>query len=556
MVLTGDLVTPRLNSRPPQNPDAVTVAFFEKPILIYWLGAAAQKVFGLNRLAARLPAACAALAATLLVAFVGTRWFGLRSGLLAGVVYATAPLTILDARQMTTDGLLVLWQAGALFTFAFCVNSNFRLRIPAFPFLFWIFSALAVLTKGAVGLLHPALIVTVFALLDGRAKKAAVLPTLWQTWRGLRPFAGIALFLLLAAPWHILAARTGERDAQGRDFVQEYIVRQHINRFKGGANGDKVHAAPPFMYILYFGVGFFPWAFFAPAAFRKSNYSEHKETETGPTEEEATKDTAQPRRFLLAWFWTIFVFFSISAAKLPTYIAPAYPPAALLAGRWLDRMLEVSGERRMHRGALGAAFSGGILFLVALVGPHYLPPKIAVPADALFLLKILTLILFAGSLTAWLFFYFGGDSAPARRAGIGTLVAMMLAVVGVGTTFGYDFAMREGFGPYQRLAEQANGYAAQGQPIVYYDIVPRLPSMLYRADYAPREFGRAPLLPYLRTFLTPTQPAAIVLLSQKTMDAKLQTELAAAADFRFQVLARDGHISGGWVMLRVEKIFK
>ena len=584
MILTGDWVTPRLNSRPPQNPAALTVSFYEKPILVYWASAASQKIFGLNLLAARLPTALAGLLATALLTIFGMRRFGERAGLLAGTIYAACPLTILDARQMTTDGLLVLWLTGALLAFAGTCLPAKNTSIPpgiesgaAAPpvvqtSLFWFFCALAVLTKGIVGILLPALIIGVFVFSETWGNRAdfrsaslirAYLTALWRIFLKLRPLLGLTLFFAIAAPWHLLAAKTGERDAQNRTFYQEYVIRQHVNRFRGGKNGDTVHALPVVTYFAFFALDFFPWAFFAPFAFQKWNYREEREQgreerEKGEAKREESEVIQNPkskiqneaglRRFLLAWFGTVFVFFSIGAAKLPTYIAPLLPPAALLVGRWLDAVLSRENQRQIARGTLGAATMAVLLFAGVLIAPHYLPPKLSVPADAIRLVQFIFGVLTFGSLAALL-------CAARQRVNfaIALLTLTVLAAVGIGATAGYDFADREGFGPYQRLAAQANRYAAQNISIVYYDIVPRTPSALYRADYSPREFGRAPLLPYLRTFLTPQNPAAIVLCSRKTLDVKLQGERNAAPDFTVEIIAKDGTISGGWVLLRVTK---
>lgn len=582
MILTGDWVTPRLNSRPPQSPERLTVPFYEKPILVYWTSAASQKIFGLNLLAARLPAACAALLTTGFIAVFGIRRFGEHAGLLAGIIYAASPLTLLDARQMTTDGLLVLWLTAALLAF-FSISgvpkhtgksTGATTASFAQTAFFWISCAFAVLTKGIVGILLPALVIGVFLMTEAGTKRSdenapplvrSYLISLWQTLRRLRPVPGLLLFFAIAAPWHVLAARTGERDAQNRTFYQEYVIRQHVNRFRGGRNGDTVHAAPPYMYFVYFTIGFFPWAFFVPSAFRRMTCSEEQEKGRGNREQKighrekgtekykeqgAGSNNESSRRFLLAWFGTIFVFFSIGAAKLPTYIAPLLPPAALLVGRWLDGVLRTGKNRPAEWGTLSAASLSLLLFIAALIAPQHLPPNLPVPAAAILLVQMITGVLFFGTLTAWVSF-----AAQKAKIGFALLTFTILAVVAVGATKGYDFATRDGFGPYQRLARQANIYAAQNIPIVYYDIVPRTPSALYRAEYSPREFGRAPLLPYLRTFLTPRSSAAIILCSRKTLDTKLQSEVNATPDYTIQIIAQDGSISGGWLLLRVTRKF-
>ena len=128
--------------------------------------------------------------------FAGTRWFGRRAGLLAAAVYATAPMTLIDARQMTTDGLLVLWFTIALLAFyelhshhalrrQFLTYALFPWRLSRIPLLltlgFWLACALAVLTKGAVGLLIPAMVISAYLLFDRFIALAG-----WGDGQGLR----------------------------------------------------------------------------------------------------------------------------------------------------------------------------------------------------------------------------------------------------------------------------------------------------------------------------------------------------------------------------------
>ncbi len=57
MAVSNNWITPTLNSRPMLHPDDQSVPFFEKPILVYWCGAASMKLLGISEFAARLPAA-------------------------------------------------------------------------------------------------------------------------------------------------------------------------------------------------------------------------------------------------------------------------------------------------------------------------------------------------------------------------------------------------------------------------------------------------------------------------------------------------------------------
>ena len=268
MVLSGDMVTPRLNSRPPGRPNELTSPFYEKPIMVYWAPAISMKIFGISELASRLPSALAALLTTFIIYIVGRRWLSRSAGLFAAVVYAASPMTIADARQMTTDGLLTLWFSIAMFSF-WEINRRSQSSQPRnslFPaVLVWISCGLAMLTKGVVGILLPVMVIVSYALVSRKLNPEH--PLDWpKIVLRLKIPMGILILTAIVVPWHLLIWRAGGHDAQGRTFVQEYFIRQHIGRFRGL---DTVHNAPIFTFFAYFLIGFFPWSCFSPAAFRR-----------------------------------------------------------------------------------------------------------------------------------------------------------------------------------------------------------------------------------------------------------------------------------------------
>lgn len=582
MVVSGDVVTPRLNSRPLDRPAETSVPFYEKPILVYWLSAATQRLFGFREWAARLPVALLSLLTTFLVALAGQRWFGRRAGLLAGLVYATTPMTIADARQMTTDALLVLWFALALLAFWGCYRDvggeqSIQETTPSggratwrWPLLFWTALAFAVLTKGAVGALLPFLALGVFLLLNHFGARLRPGADWKQALGSLRPIVGIPLFLALVAPWHLLIWQAGGHDAQGRTWIQEYIFRQHIGRFQGL---DAVHNLPLFANLIYFLVGFFPWSCFATAAFRfapgkpRARLRGVRPTEETPNPSLPAHD--ETHRFLLVWFWTIFAFFSLGAAKLPTYIVPAYPAAALLVGRWLDRALATTAtaksqmSRSLRRGALAATLTALALLAVALtvtrllpvlaprLDPHYNAAQSPIPPDMLRVALHLALLLLVGSLTALLCFLRGESVARWRQIGVGALVAMMLGLVGLVSTEGYALATRDVLAPYQSLATAANAAAEAGMPVFYYHIVPRRPSMLYYARYSPLETNVVPFLPFLRDHLSSHSPECAVITSRANYEKLVLPEITAASDASARIITQTTTPGGGWILFHI-----
>ncbi len=554
MVLTGDIVTPQLNTRPLNDLSMSSVPFFEKPIMVYWVCAASLRVFGMSEFAARLPAALATLATTLLVVLAGKKWFGKRAGLLAGLIYATAPMTILDGRQMTTDSLLVLWFTGAM------------LALQAKrPFLFWTMCALSILTKGIVGILLPSLVICVLLSKSyATFSRKPVFPFIKVSFRKIswlevngkikrmRPFLGIALLALIVLPWHIAIWKAGGHDSEGRTWVQEYLIRQHVGRFQGI---DKVHNAPFFTYIGYLLIGFFPWACFIPMAFRVPKMNSQIETPSLSTGEK--KRSASPRNadtcsnFALIWFWTIFIFFSISSAKLPTYIVPAYPAAAALVGRWLDEKLALRsgspGMKGIRGGSLFALSFSALMFCAALTLPYFNSKKPFMPQTLMpFVVQVL-LILFLGCLTSYLLLRFA-KARPTLRA-VFAYAFMTLALVLLLGVEGYPLINRHIIQPYQDMAIRARRDALLGTAVIFHRFQDRRPSMLFYSDYTPIEKKEAPLLPILSPLLRGGQSADVV-ISRKNFESSLMPELRTA-NMQGITLFQSETDGGEWLLVRV-----
>lgn len=547
MVLHGDWITPRLNSHPPLNPSASTTPFFEKPILVYWLGALSMRLFGLTPLAARLPSAIASLLTTLLVWWFAKIAFGRRAAAWAALTYMLAPLTLLDARQLTTDALLTFWFTTMMLSAYLCleplswVTPKMRFGL---AMVFWASLALSILTKGAAGAL-PLFILVLFLLLKRvtlRIKahgglrfylslQFASSRTLLAAWRCLYPFLGLLLCLAIAAPWHYLIWKAGGRDELGHTWFQEYILRQHLGRFRGL---DKVHDMPLPTYIVFFLIGFFPWACFAPAVLSIQDlWASHRRHE----------------RFLVVWFWAVFVLFSLASAKLPSYIAPLYPAAAILTGRWLDigfAHQNASFAKTLRRGALAAFISALLLLLAALLGPHFVPRNAPIAPPIATLARQLTTLLALGTLLALLCF-----RKWAFRLGVTVLALTMTLIMLLGYTLGYHDAARYVQDPYQQLAKDANNDATRGIPIVYYHIIPRRPSMLFYANYSPYEHKELPLLPWLTKTVPLSMGRVDVITSADTWQHHLQTELQQHK-IPVNVLKWLGGPPGGWVLLQLQ----
>jgi 4-amino-4-deoxy-L-arabinose transferase-like glycosyltransferase len=421
MLATGDWVTPRLNG----------VNYFEKPPLIYWAEAASQSIFGANEWAIRAVPALFALGGVLLTYATTRRLYGRNAGLAAGVVLASALLYFALARILLLDMAVSVLMSAALFCFILGVNE------PAGSRRRWLFyglyasMALATLTKGLIGFLLPGAVMFTWLLV-------------FNQWRRLQPFylpTGALLFLALAAPWHVLAARHNET------WAHRYFVYEHWERYTSLAAS---RPGPWWYFIPILLAGLFPWTGFLWPALRAAL----------PGGWTARKENANAW-FFVTWAAFIFLFFSKSHSKLATYILPVFPPLAVLIGAWLARP-GTETPRRLRTGL--AVFTGCSLLLgAAMVVIVLLPGRIIrdpIQAAALrpYAFVLAAIALAGGALTLWL--EFRRSSAHALRA-MGATTALFYAAL----TFAVPDIQRPGTSELARLVK---AQARPGDRVLHY----------------------------------------------------------------------------------------
>ena len=295
MVSTGDYITPRLNG----------VKYFEKPVLFYWLESFSIKLFGLGEFTLRLWPALFALFGCLAVYGAGRRLYGRRSGLIAAAVLASGVLYYGLSRAIILDMPVSVLMTASLLSFLIGMHEVPGPRRRLYLWSFYAFSALTVLTKGLIGIVLPAMVIGAWILILGewRMLKTMYLPT------------GLALFLLIAAPWHLLVWRANP------EFLNFYFIHEHFLRYL-----TKIHSRyqPVWFFIPIVLLGLFPWTAFLVQAIAFSSPSSWRE-----------RHEHRDALFLLLWAGLVFLFFSISDSKLIPYILPVLPPLSLIIGRYL-----------------------------------------------------------------------------------------------------------------------------------------------------------------------------------------------------------------------------
>jgi 4-amino-4-deoxy-L-arabinose transferase-like glycosyltransferase len=325
MLTSGDWVTARLDGIP----------YLEKAPLIYWLIAICFKMFGAYDWVARIPVVLAALALAWVTAAFGIWAFGRKAGFYAGLCISTCIGLFLFTRILIPDVMLTASIALSMWAFLRAIDpEESRSRIWALVLAASL--GVSLLLKSLIGIVFPVGAVIVYLGVTRQLFDVSV-------WKRLHPFSGLAIVLLIAAPWHILATLRNPpyfdftmHSAPGEyhGFLWFYFINEQLLRFLNLRYPRDYNTVPRVYFWLLHFAWLFPWSVYLPAAF-KLNYK--------PT------DRAGKTR-LLALCWTLFIliFFTFSTTQ-EYYSMPCYPALALLIGsamaaggswiRWGTRVL-------------------------------------------------------------------------------------------------------------------------------------------------------------------------------------------------------------------------
>ncbi len=310
---------------------------FEKPILTYWLIRAAFMVFGTTAFAARFFMSIFAMIGVLGVYFLCVRAYNDRKkAFLCAFVLMSGALYIGLARTVFTDMIFSIFIGLSLG--AFYLGYSNRWWKPAGVTLFFVFSGLAVLTKGLYGLTMPLGAAVLFLLLRRELK------FLWCRYSAL----GALLFCLIAVPWYAFVTIKF-----GRVFIDEFWVNDHVRRLLEAehAHNDKWYFYPGSVLAC-----FFPWTLFTAASFGYL-FGRLKEKAASPF-----------YWFLACWIVTVFAQVQFAHSKLVSYIFPVFPAVAILTGDFLREVLA------------GAAARAKVFAGITLAFFCFLPPVIVAAA--------------------------------------------------------------------------------------------------------------------------------------------------------------------------------
>ena len=299
MVASGDFVTLHVNG----------IRYLEKAPLPYWLAGLSDKAFGVSEFATRLPGVLAVLLSVALASAWALRAFGRAAGIYAGLFITTCVGFYLFTRIFIPEALLSLLIGASLYFFLTALEAD---RDGAWR---WYASyasvALAVLAKGLIGLVFVGLSAAGYLLLSGE----------WRRGKEFRLASGLGLFLLIAAPWHILAG------IQNKGFFWFYFINEHFLRFLGKRYPMDYNKLPASVYWSSQLVWLFPWSLYLPLILRNVRHDLWPARDSGAS---GSLKFAERTR-LLCWVWAgvVLVFFAFSTNQ-EYYTFPAYLPVLIL----------------------------------------------------------------------------------------------------------------------------------------------------------------------------------------------------------------------------------
>ena len=298
MVQTGDWITPRLND----------IKYFEKPVLQYWATAAIYTLFGESNATARLWTALTGFALVLVASYAALSLFGSAAAVFTFATALSSLMMVLFGHLLTLDMSFSFFLVSAICSLVVAQQEgNSPGRRWRWMMGAWACLSLALLTKGLVAVVLAGGTVVIYSLWQRD----------WRLWLRLHLFEGLALFIMIAAPWFILVSQYNP------GFAEFFFIHEHFDRYTSTVHRRE---GPVYYFLPFLVLGVGPWVLSGIRALLNPGF-DWRPARTGVFE---------PDRFL--WTFSVFtlVFFSLGQSKLPGYILPVIPVLAILAGRRLS----------------------------------------------------------------------------------------------------------------------------------------------------------------------------------------------------------------------------
>ena len=427
MLETGDWISPTLNYEPR----------YAKPAFTYWLISGSYLLWGINEFAARFPSAVSGLCLIFLQYAFVRKWYGGRVAFLSSIMLLLNMEFLGINRMVLTDPELVVFTTMAGYAFWQGMQES-RTTARWYFLVFYLGMGCAMLVKGPVGIIIPLMGAIPYLTLTRQWK------TFWG--KGI-PVLGVALVVLVAAPWYV---------AMFQIHGDAYWAAAQANttgRFMSPMEG---HGGTLLFYIPILLVGFFPWSAFLPAKM----YFTLKPWKTYWRGHPFSSRHDNLEFFLSLLVLGLLLFFTLSATRLPHYIYPLFPAAALLVARWWEEFMDGAKAQGLKLSVwllLGVGYVLGIAIIMAPEVVRLFMKQITKEFPAAVHVELGWLPVFMGlvMVLGTMIMRTSMTSEKQRHLGVVAGSCMMIGIAFLGVKFAMPMFQEHFIGPPQQLAEIA-----------------------------------------------------------------------------------------------------
>ena len=328
-------------------PQRAGVEIPSKPLLMHWLAALVSLVAGsVNEFSVRLPSAGLGIAGIIVCYFYVRRLFDDVTAFIAALILATTFQYLQAATGARVDMTLTFFIEVAFFEFILMAEGLTRRRM-----LLYVAIALAILTKGPIGLILPGLVGLIWIAVEKR----------WALLRQMNLMRGAIVVVILAGGWYLAALIEG-----GPDFFRKQILTENLLRFAGGGDFHEGHIHPFYYMEIALLAGLLPWTILLPVVVVQAIRA---------------PISLDPRlKYIFIWSFAVLIFYNLPQSKRGVYLLCMYPAFATLVAVYI-RQIIVRPELARAWIHWIARFSGLAMLLLGSAGLVALALLIAWPGE-------------------------------------------------------------------------------------------------------------------------------------------------------------------------------
>ena len=276
--------------------------WYDKPPLTYWALMITYKLFGISDFTSRIPNTLVAGASVALMYHITYR---ISKNTFASVLCAILLMSTLQfwyiSHAIITDGFLLLFTL-AIFGYSYLAftNNDKSAMVKAY-----IAAALAVITKGPIGIILPGLILLIYVCARYIVHRKDESYQLSKDIKLLFNPLGLLAFIAIASPWYIAMY-----SIHGEQFISGFLGLHNVDR-------ALISEHPKFnvwyYYLLIVPLSLLPWTPVIVYHLKDLNWKDDFDL------------------LGIIWFIVIVLFYSLVATKYLTYTLPAIIPCIIWA---------------------------------------------------------------------------------------------------------------------------------------------------------------------------------------------------------------------------------